>query len=81
MYVTTGGSGRARNARVLNIAFRHTSPEDCELVTRAIVDRYQEFVRSKFKDINSEAAGLIDEAEKTIKQRIDDLNAKYKAFD
>ncbi len=80
MYVTTGGSGRARNARVLNIAVRHTSEEDCELLTRAIVARYQEFVKSKFKDINTEAAGLIETSEKTIKKNIDEIESSYRKF-
>ncbi len=80
MYVTTGGSGRARNARVLNIAFRHTSPQDCEIVTRAIVDSYQKFVREKFKDINSEAAGLIEQAQKNTSTSIKGLEESYRKF-
>ncbi len=80
MYVTTGGSGRARNARVLNIAIRHTSPEDCELITRAIVDRYQQFVKSKFKDINTEAAGLIEESKVKIGNDIKAIEESYRQF-
>lgn len=80
MYVTTGGSGRARNARVLNIAVRHTSPEDCQLITRAIVDRYQDFVKSKFKDINTEAAGLIEDSQTKIGDKIKELEVFYRKF-
>ncbi|MCC6510800.1 MAG: polysaccharide biosynthesis tyrosine autokinase [Pirellulaceae bacterium] len=80
LYVTTGGSGRARNARVLNIAFRHTSEEDCQTITRAIVNRYQEFVKSKFKDINTDAHTLIEKAKKDLEKEISDLEAEYKKF-
>ena len=80
MYITTGGSGRARNARVLNIAVRHTSPKDCELITRAIVDRYQDFVKSKFKDINTEAADLIKKSNSDISEKISALEAEYRKF-
>lgn len=80
MYVTTGGSGRARNARVLNIALRHTSPRDCELLTRAIVDRYQNFVKSKFKDINTEAADLIEKSQKEISVNIEAIEKGYREF-
>ncbi len=80
LYVTSGGSGRARNARVLNVAFRHTSKEDCELVTRALVHHYRDFVKNKFKDINSEAAELITRAKKDIEADIKRLEADYKEF-
>ena len=80
MYITTGGSGRARNARVLNIAVRHTSPEDCELITRAIVDRYQQFVKSKFKDINTEAADLIKKSKVEISDDIKAIEESYREF-
>ncbi len=80
LYVTSGGSGRARNARVLNIAFRHTSKEDSEIITRALVHNYRDFVRTKFKDINSEAAELITKAKKEIEADIKKLEADYKEF-
>lgn len=45
-----------------------------DMVTTAIVEQYREFVRSKFRDINSEAANLIQTARAEIEQEIKDLD-------
>lgn len=80
MSVSAGGGGRARNAHVINIAFRHSVPEEARWITHAIVDEYQAFVRSKFQDINFEAAGLIDNARKELEGAIETQDGKYREF-
>jgi uncharacterized protein involved in exopolysaccharide biosynthesis len=80
LFVTSGGSGRARNAHVLNVAFRHTSPAVSKVVLDAIISEYQAFVRSKFKDINTEAAKLIRKASDELEEEIGLLEEKYEAF-
>ncbi|MFO1064475.1 MAG: polysaccharide biosynthesis tyrosine autokinase [Pirellulales bacterium] len=80
LYVTSGGSGRARNAHVLNVAFRHTSPEDCEKVMKALVTEYQEFVKVKFQDINIQAANLITKAREELEDEITKLEKNYREF-
>ncbi len=80
LYVTRGGSGTARGARVLSLAFRHTVPEDCQKVVAAILAQYREFVASKFKDINEEAVRLIGTARLELEEEINDLSEGYREF-
>lgn len=80
LYVTRGGKGAARNAHTLSIAFRHTSQEDCTKVVRAIVTEYQDFVSSKFKDINEEAVKLINTARLELDDELEQQSSQYKEF-
>jgi polysaccharide biosynthesis transport protein len=80
LYVTTGGKGSARDAHVLNIAFRHTSQEDAQTVTIALIDEYQNYVKSKFQDINSKAVDLINKARIELEEEINELDEEYAEF-
>ncbi len=80
LYVTRGGKGAARNAHTLKVAFRHTDVEDCTKVVAAIVEEYQAFVSTKFKDINEEAVKLINTARLELDQEIEKISDEYKEF-
>ena len=80
LYVTRGGSGSARGARVLSIAFRHKIPEECQTIVAAIVEQYRLFVESKFKDINEEAVRLINTARVELENEIEELSEDYRKF-
>ena len=80
LYVTRGGSGQARTARILTLAFRHNSPDDAKRVVEAIVNEYSNYVQSKFKDINQEAVDLIQKARKELQSSIDDQYTEYREF-
>ncbi len=80
MSVTRGGAGSARDARILTLGFRHSSPEDCQLVVTAIVAEYRMFVESKFKDINEEAVALINKARTELEDQIEKSASKYREF-
>ncbi len=78
--VTTGGTGRARTAHVLNVSFRHTVADECEPILRAIIQEYQEFTKAQFQDVNVEAANLISNARKELENEISALDEQYKSF-
>lgn len=80
LYVTSGGTGRAKNAHVLNIAFRHTSAEDAQKILSSIVSEYQSYIKARFQDVNIEAATLITKARRELDQEISDLEASYRQF-
>lgn len=80
MYVSRGGEGAARDARVLSVAFRHTDPEDCKLITEAILQEYKRFVKSRFQDVNKEAVGLINTARLELESDINELASDYRRF-
>lgn len=81
LYVTRGGEGAARDARILTIAFRHGVPEDSQVINQALVDHYQAFVKEKFnKDTGDETVNLINKARTDIKAELDMLAEEYKQF-
>ncbi len=80
LYVTRGGSGTAKGARVLSLAFRHSNAEDSQSVVKAILNEYKAFVSSKFQDINKEAYNLINKARLEMETDIDELSKNYRDF-
>jgi succinoglycan biosynthesis transport protein ExoP len=68
--VTRGGAGQAKQANVLNISFRHSSPEETRLIIDAILNQYHKFVSDKFEDVNEEAAELISEAQLDLEKEL-----------
>ncbi|HBE71200.1 MAG TPA: hypothetical protein DDW52_23895, partial [Planctomycetaceae bacterium] len=81
LYVTRGGEGAARDARILTVAFRHSVPEDAQVVNKALVDYYQQFVKKNFnKDDESETVVLIEKARTEIEAEMDSLASEYKQF-
>lgn len=80
LYVTRGGAGTAKGARVLSLAFRHSNAEDSQSVVKAILDEYKSFVSSKFQDINKEAYSLINKARLEMESDIDALSEEYRKF-
>ncbi len=80
LYVTRGGDGAARDARVLTVAFRHSDPQDSLRVTHAIVQEYERFIQEQFKDVNSTAYDLIDRARLDLEQKIQEASEDYRAF-
>lgn len=80
LYVTSGGGAKARGANVLNLAFRHSSPEDAKIIVEALLVQYQKFVKEKFQDSNSEAAKLIKNSRFELEKEIADLYKNYQNF-
>jgi polysaccharide biosynthesis transport protein len=80
LYVTSGGGGAAREAHVLNIAFRHTVPEECKTITEALLSEYENFIKETFQDINSEALKLMGDARTELEAEIADLDRQYSEF-
>ena len=78
--VTRGGVGQARTAHVLNIAFRHSSAEECERILKALVAQYQSFLSEKFRDVNEKAAELIDQATKDLGLALEQAENEYQAY-
>jgi capsular exopolysaccharide synthesis family protein len=78
--VRRGGTGQAKNAHILYIAFVHSSPEDAQLVVNAVVSAYRRFLQDKFQDVSLEAAKLISDAEKQLYQQVTEAEEKYKKF-
>ena len=78
--VSRGGAGQAKLANVLNVAFRHTSSEDCEKVMNAIVASYKGFLADTFQDVSKDAVNLIAEARDEIGKDLESVEADYQQF-
>lgn len=78
--VTRGGAGQASTARVLNVAFRHSSAEEAKAILDAIIDRYQRFANETFRDVNKEAAELIDQARNDLSEELTSAEEAYRTY-
>ncbi|MAT73174.1 MAG: hypothetical protein CMJ58_27120 [Planctomycetaceae bacterium] len=78
--VTRGGEGQAADARVLNVAFRHSSPEETQQILDAIIDRYQAFATETFQDVNKEAAELIEQARSELSAELAAAEEAYRDY-
>ena len=78
--VARGGEGAARDANVLNIAFRHSQPEDAKRILDAIVASYQDFMDTTARDAGSEAANLISKAKDDLSLDLAQQESDYNAF-
>ncbi len=78
--VTRGGDGQAATARVLNVAFRHSSPEEAKTILDAVIARYQAFVNETFRDVGKEAAQLIEKARTDLSEQLTSAEAAYRDY-
>ncbi len=80
LYVTSGGTGKAKKSHSITIEFRHSDAEDAKKVVEAIVQQYELFIKEKFQDVNSEAASLIVDARLELEGELSELAEKYQKF-
>lgn len=80
LLLTKGGQGTARDARTLNIAFRHTHPDDAVLVLDAIVKEYEASLNASLTKAMETATKLIQDAQTKVDGEIKELQAQYVAF-
>ena len=78
--VNRGGEGAAQDAHVLQIAFRHTSEEECATILNAIIDEYQTFLGDTVKGAGNEAADLISEAKDDLEAMLLEKESNYRKF-
>lgn len=77
LVLTKGGEGSARDARILNIALRHTNPEDALNILQAIVTEYETFLGEQVTRIMSEANELIQSAQGKVEQELKEVENRY----
>ena len=80
LYTTRGGDGQMRDAPVLTLKFRHRNLEDTQIVVQAIMDEFQRFLESKFKDVNKEAADIIVKAQSQMEASLTETRQKFETF-
>jgi len=78
--VTTGGEGKAKDARVLRATFRGPYPADNVAVLNALVASYQEFLGDTFSTTSQNAIELITKAKEELGTELDGLETDYRDF-
>lgn len=77
LQLTRGGSGGARDARSLSIAFQHQDPGDAQLVLEAVVQEYQAFLGAQLETAMSSADLLIKDAKDQVEQSLKEAEQEY----
>lgn len=80
LFVTRGGKGQSKAARVLNIAFQHEDPVESRDIVKAIVASYQGFLRENFQDVNLEAVNLITKAKSELGGELEQAEENFRDF-
>ncbi|HWL08371.1 MAG TPA: polysaccharide biosynthesis tyrosine autokinase [Planctomicrobium sp.] len=75
--LSKGGKGTARTARSLNIAFRHTDPDESMIVLNSLVEEYEHFLNDQVNRIMSEANRLILQVQDNVEKDLKQLEESY----
>lgn len=78
--VTTGGEGKAKDARVLIATFRGPYAEDNVAILDALVREYQAYLGKTFSNTSEEAVKLITKASKDIGTDLAEMETNYQEF-
>jgi len=75
--LTKGGKGTARTARSLNLALRHTEPEETRLLLDSLVAEYESFLNDQVTQVMSEANRMIQQVQSTVETDLKRLEESY----
>ncbi|QDV54770.1 Tyrosine-protein kinase wzc [Rosistilla oblonga] len=78
--ISRGGSGDAEGASVLQVSFQSADPEDAQHVLEVIYERYCHHVESRTQNVGQEAATLINQAQLTNEQELQQATQAYTNF-
>lgn len=78
--VSRGGGGQARDAHVLNISFKHSSAQEAKTILEALLAEYEVYLKSKFQDVNKDAAVLIAQAKDELEDELETAEIAYRQF-
>ena len=76
--VTSPNGSNSLSSPIINLSYRCTSPDDCQLVLNAIVTSYKQFLDEKYQNVNKETVNLITSATKALLEDKVKHEAAYK---
>lgn len=80
LYVARGGKGQSKTAQVIQVTLRHSNAEDARQIVSAVVTEFEKFLNEKFRDVNSEAATIIERARLELEGSLSDAELKFRTF-
>ncbi len=78
--VSRGGKGQSKSAQVLKVAFRHDNADDARQIVSAVVQEFETFLNEKFRDVNTEAADIIERARENLEGSLNAAESKLRSF-
>jgi capsular exopolysaccharide synthesis family protein len=72
--------GAAPSREVMNVAFEGRDASECNVVLKAVIAAYQEFLKDTFKNVNAETRDLIARARDASLKDLESKEAAYRRF-
>ncbi|HVV98696.1 MAG TPA: polysaccharide biosynthesis tyrosine autokinase [Planctomycetaceae bacterium] len=70
----------SEKGKVLQVTFRHSSPDECGAILKAVIASYERFVREKFHDVGNDAIRLLSQAQNEYSQELQREEQSYLEF-
>ncbi|TWU07548.1 polysaccharide biosynthesis tyrosine autokinase [Stieleria varia] len=74
-----GGEGSAKTARSLNVSFKHTEPDDAQLVLTAVMKRYEQFIIDQVEQVMGRANELVQTAKSEVEAELNAAEQEHLA--
>jgi len=75
--IVKGGSGAAKSARSLNLAFAHTDPEESRLILESVLVEYQNYIAGQLESVMSKANEFITHAKDEVESDLRTAEQEY----
>jgi len=75
--IVKGGSGAAKNARSLNIAFSHTDSEEARRILESVLVEYQHFITGQLESVMAKANEFINQAKDNVESDLRLVEQEY----
>jgi len=75
--IVKGGSGAAKSARSLNLAFAHTDPEESRLILESVLVEYQNYIAGQLESVMSKANEFISHAKDEVESELRTAEQEY----
>ena len=75
--VVKGGTGAAKLAQSLNISLTHTDPEDSQLILKAVMSEYEQFIVAQVEQVMGRANELVQEAKTEVEESLATAEEKH----
>ena len=75
--IVKGGSGAAKTARSLNLAFAHTDPEEARKILESVLVEYQNYIAGQLESVMSKANEFITHAKDEVESELRTAEQEY----
>jgi len=80
LLTTRTGEKRALDPNVMNVTFEGLDPDECQIVLRAVIKEYQNYLGESYKNFSDETLALIKKANDTLGKQLRETETEYRKF-